>query len=345
MLVRRLVRNYYEKNLKFDGIEKETFYSDVVKRAESINKEVIDYLYETIGFREQEGYTASKIGKVTENVCKGNTVIIDNKILAQCNIRSVENVGVLDGTYRTYVKLISTFFKDSDNLSIENDNGQVITLDSIMQKLRAEGLDKPVQRILKSKESKFCIKVFAPKWKKADVDQPVIMLNTIYYNEEISVKERNAIVARAFSDALFNTEELTVEAREQLIGLFQTDNVKLAEGKPILYLELIKLCLTINMPLDKLLKLGGFNYIDTAEQVKLLNCSILAHTPSSVTVIGKGSITPKDYIILKNEDFKSLYEKGVLKTLVWEQGVAKIVHGRKQPLFQALGKPAKNDLR
>ena len=300
MITKRLVRTYYEKHYTFKGIEKTAYFNQIENKAKALNQSVEDYCIGCLG-----------VGIERERL---DFAIND-----------------LDDKYKDYVKLISNYFKYCNSIKVIIED-HAVPVKEVMETLRLCAGTKSHRSILSSPVAKDILKL-APKWKLVEIENPTITLGKLYYNDKnLDAKKRTEIEKRGFEDAVFNAETVPLSVQDEISKIMKYDNVYISEKKISNYEKLLNICYTLNKPVKEVLNACGFNYIDTEDQFLKYNCSVRAHNDKAVRVIGIGSVSDKDTVILPNNEFKALYENGILQTLRWENGVAMIQDQTVKPL-------------
>lgn len=348
MVLERLIRCYYEKNGSFKGIQN-TFFYDRIK-ARGLNS--VEKLYEVLGFKPKGNLTAEDIFKINKAyVAKNETALLDYN-LSFIDDSKLEELDILKFTldkestveHSDYVKLLSAYFRHSKNLYVPVSTDESVPFSQILNSFSMSTDETQIRGILKHPAIQHCIKNFTPKWIKTDEDNPYIANGNIYYNEDLSVSVRNQIVKDALMDSLYNTLIVPLSIRLRLINLLTTNLINLARIKPSLYLTVILIADNLGLTVKSLCEACNISWIDTMEQVETTNCSITSFTDNSVKIFSIDS-TAEDFVVINNDDFKSLYERNILPTLEFENQIAYVTISNKIALYNLLMLNPSRDLR
>lgn len=315
--INRAIRSYFEKEGTLTGLD-ETKVWDIIAKAKNYDELTIDVMDSMASMMGFESY--ADIPSISEEH-KGD--IVDNK---------------------EYVELLTAYLTKSQGLVIQY-NGKSTKINDIL--FAMSNLDKQNQllKLISSAPFKKSIKAILPKWVSADVENPYINLGNLFYNKDLTIKERNEIEKSAILNACINNLELNADDRFRAIGLLNTrsDIVSLAELSPKSYKELVKLAHNAGFTVKGLLELLNYNHIDCMEQLWKFGFTITAQTKTAVKVMNK---LTDEFVILENEDFKMLYERELLATLTWDNKIPCVKSGRLIQLKMLLNKGrSENDLR
>lgn len=313
MVLKRLVRSYFEQHGSFKGIENEFFY-DKVKGKD---------LYEILGFNAVGSHTSEEVYNLNKDYVLGNLNAEEIKQLNaegvlgkfpvhKGNPKEIPNVDL--------VKLVSHYLRYSKNkISVDGETAGTFMQFCIQFALLKDVAD--MEAAVKSDLVKNNLKALDIKWVKSDIPNCLINNGIIYYNRDLTVAERNVIIRNAVLDAFYNITELSISHRVELLNLVDENIIKLAELDIARYRAVLMLAVRAGKTVKELCEYAGLNYIDTIEQVKTMGCSVNLHTATSVKVFTINS-TKDDFVILNNEDFKMLYERNLLNTIEWDNNLA-----------------------
>lgn len=315
--INRAIRSYFEKEGTLTGIEKTKVWDTIAKAKnyDELTIDVMDSMASMMGF---ESY--ADIPSISKEH-KGD--FVDN---------------------REYVELLTAYLTKSQGLVIQYNN-KPTDIRSIL--FAMSNLDKQSQllKLISSAPFKKAMKAILPKWVSADVENPYINLGNLFYNKDLTIKERNEIEKSAILNACINNLELNIEDRFKAISLLNTrsDIVALAELNPNNYVALVTLAHNAGFTVKGLLDLLNYNHIDCMEQLWKFGFTITAQTRTAVKVTDK---LTDEFVILENEDFKMLYERELLATLTWDNKIPCVKSGKLIQLRMLLNKGrSENDLR
>lgn len=345
MVLERLIRCYYEKNGSFKGIEN-TFFYDRIK-AKGLNN--IGKLYEVLGFKPIEGYTSVEIFRINKAYIANDKTTLSKYNLSDADL---DNLGILKFTLSDevkvehvgLVKLLSAYFRHSRNIFVPVSTDESVHFSEILNSLSMLTNESEIQGILKHPAIQHCIKNFVPKWVKEDVEKPYIANGKLFYNEDLATSVRNQIVKDAILDSLFNILVVPISVRLRVINLLTTNLISLARIKPSFYQTIILIADNLGLTVKQLCEACNISWIDTMEQVETTNCSITSFTDDSVKIFSIDS-TSEDFVVLNNDDFKSLYERNILPTLEFENQTAYVTLSNRIALYVLLGVVPSRDLR
>lgn len=333
MLEERLVRNYYEKNGSFDGIQNQFFYNDFKKLIG--DKDIKNELYKCIGFKdtpELSAKTAYKYRKlyVTRKFSKLYKILNVTTMEALVDaLKSMDCVGTIEEPVEqipnlNLVKLIAEYYRTDTTVKFDTGTAKISFSDLIKG---ASLLDKMSQlkQYVNSKIFKLAIKSLINKWEYIPNCQPTIELGVVYTPFQLSVKERNEIKRNAVYEASFNSSKITLSTRLKVLNLVTTDIVNLYDFSPENYRALIDISLSLGITIKDLFELCDLNYIDTEYQVLDTGASITLVNSSKVKLYVSSSRTLKDFVILDLNTFKEFYEQDIIRTIRFnEVGYAEI---------------------
>lgn len=337
MVLERLIRCYYEKNGSFDGIDK-TFFYDRMKEA---NLTDLNKLYEVLGFTSLNDSSPYDVYIDNKRYLRGEIEATENVYSGMDRLKLTELNGI---AYPFLVTLLSAYFRYSRNNFVPVSTDESVPFSNILSSLSMLTTQAEISQAIKHPAIQYGIKNFTPKWSKAEVDCAYIANGVLYHNEDLTVKEKNQIVKDAIMDSLYNTLLVPLSTRLEVISLLTTNLINLAKTKPNSYRTIILIASSLGLTVKALCEACNISWIDTMEQVETTNCSITSFTDTSVKIFSIDS-TAEDFVVVNNDDFKSLYERNILPTLEFENQIAYVTISNKISLYNLLMLNPSRDLR
>lgn len=289
----RGIRSYFEMNGSFKDIEKSEPYKTFIK----------------------------DLGYELDDEC------LEDKLAALIGFNSAKDIPVVetktpeiseeDAISHKYIMLLTAYLTKSHGLVINAGDRSIPVID-ILRGYSLYSSKSTVLNHMKTSGFKKAIKALLPKWVYSDIETPIINMGSLYYNDKLTVKQRNAIEEEAILNSALDTQRLDPDIRFGMLDLMKSDGfITLADTCSKEYFRFIKLAHGVGLTVKEAMELLNYNYINFAEQLDRFKYTVTSYSSTSVKV---RDYSTDNKLILNNEDFKMLYEKGLLSTLSWETG-------------------------
>ena len=355
IIVKRCIRSYYEQHGNFDGIENTKFFKDVEKLASQQNVSTEQFLYITLGYKNDSDLTSIERYNYRKDFVKKDLSKLKTLFNVKTNkelVNILENLECLGMSAETpkqvknydYVKLIAKYLK-YNRTRVFQINGGYITFGQLMASVSLCDDEASINRELKSDTFKIAAKDVAPHVKYVEGVEPVIQMGTLYTPKKFTAVERNTLLDDALMEALFNVSKIRLSNRLDVISMLNSGLVNLAEKSTLRYLTLLDIAHSLNLTVANLVEVCGLRYVNILEQIEDMNCTVEMFGSDTVQVFSYRSRFLNDYILCNTEDFEYLYENDLLKSLDFENGVAYVVTNRRVPVSTLFMDSITNDLR
>ena len=355
IIVKRCIRSYYEQHGNFDGIENTKFYKDVEKLASQQNVSVEQFLYITLGYKNDSDLTSVERYNYRKDFVKRDLAKLKNLFNVKSNkelVNILENLECLGTSAEKprelanyeYVKLIASYLK-YNRTRVFQINGGYITFGQLMASVSLCDTEASINKELKSDIFKTAAKDVAPHVKYIEGVEPVIQMGTLYTPKKFTPVERNKLLDDALMEALFNISKIRLANRLDVISMVNSGLVNLAEKFTLRYLTLLDIAHSLDLTVSELIEICGLRYVNILEQVEDMNCTVEMFGSDTVKVFSYRSKFLNDHILCNAEDFKYLYENDLLKSLDFENGIAYVTTNRRIPVSALFMDAITNDLR
>lgn len=322
LLVKKLVRNYYEANGSFTGIFN--------KIGELLNKYDLGMsdLYEFIGYKHYAPYHASEIYMIRKAILENN--LEKAKQISQLNSRG-ELLEILEKAdlpvfefkevnieHKNYVSLLANYLRYSRSNITESGD---------FRKELHELTKQPLQSIIllmNTPEFKSTMKTLMPVWKYVENVDPAIQLGTFYISEKLNAKERNEIQNNAIKAILFNTLEISEEYRMVIKTAVKDNFTELYDSDNGTYRAVCDLAMSMGISVKEVLTKCNMTLVDYIDQYIKHRC-IFSKYDKYIRLCVRGDLEN----FISPHHFKILYENNHIDYLVAHEGAICVDKGNK----------------
>lgn len=315
--INRMIRSYLEIHGTFKGIEKEKTFPIIEKgliewkeQTEEINNDstIAELLLLTLGGIKPKRISRKKISETRDAI-----------------------------PHSEYVELISAFLRNSQALQITTVNQETRKVSDLLYANTLARTKTEATALLNEKSFKECLKILIPTWTKSDKVEGLINMGKLYYNKNLSIAERNEIVKSAVLDASFNILKLPLDIRFEAIAILDKGITQVGDTDIVTYMKIVNLAHSNGFTVKEFLEVLGYNHIDFLNQVETLGFTATIQTLTATRIT---NLETDNFLILNNEDYKNLYERDVLRSLKWVQGIPYVTTTTRIELSKLLGKGA-----
>lgn len=286
IIERKVVRNYFELNGSFDGIEKV-----LPTLAKAMSREE---MYGCIGIFASEKYTAEQLFDMRKRYYKGETdleqEICDNDLEVYPGFKNQEF------KYLEYTKILYSYLKVTRNNIIGDTDVRELLYDLSNQSMQH------IVNMLSTEEFKGLMLDLMPKFKYKEGCKPAVMMNTFYHDKKLTKKDINLIRSQAIKALMFNSLDIAEEYRINVKLLLKDNLTDLADYNMPAYRKLMDISLFLDVPAGVMLTRCGMKLIDYVEQYKKYRAIFRLHGKGVRLVVNNAEMG------VSKAHFKALYE-------------------------------------
>ena len=286
IIERKVVRNYFELNGSFDGIE-----SELPTLAKSMSKEE---MYGCIGIVGNEKYTAEQLFDMRRRYYQGETTleeeICNNDLEVYPGFRNQEF------QYLDYTKILYSYLKVTRNNIIGDKDVRKLLYDLSNQNI------EHIVNMLNTDEFKGLMLDLMPKFKYKEGCKPAVMMNTFYHDKKLGKRDINLIRSQAIKALMFNSLDIAEEYRVNVKLLLRDNLTDLADYNILAYRKLLDISLFLGVPAKVMLTRCGMKLIDYVEQYRKYRAIFRLSNNGVRLVVNNAEMG------LNKAQFKALYE-------------------------------------
>ncbi|GAA0101611.1 hypothetical protein UT300012_23260 [Paraclostridium bifermentans] len=286
IIERKVIRNYFELNGSFEGIEEEL--------PTLVNKMTREEMYNCIGIKASEKFSAEELFNMRSRYYQGETeleeVLCENDMIVYPSFKNQEF------KYLEYTKILYSYLKVTRNNIIGDTDVRKLLYD-----LSNEKIDHIVA-MLATDEFKGLMLDLMPKFKYKEGCKPAVMLNTFYHDKKLNKKDINLIRSQAIKALMFNSLDIAEEYRVVIKTLLKDNLTDLADYNIEAYRKIIDISLFLGIPARVMLTKCGMKLVDYVEQYKKYRAVFRVYFKGIRIVVNDAEMG------VSKAQFKALYE-------------------------------------
>lgn len=328
LIVKECLKHYFFEKGSLDGLEDTRHYKPNMELAKKMNKDIHEFLFIQLGYGGHEFLTAYQLYSLRSAYTSGDMEYVRNVLNMESDeeiIKSLTSTGLktpmklIGGRkfkYPDLVKLLSEYFKTSQDLRVTGDGGIsygfLDYLNYVISSVEPIKLDSYIHK----KDFKQIVDGLFPEIVYNDsIDKPIIEMRKLYVPFSISKKDIAQLHLDVIDNIIFNGSKLDLEDFLELKHLYNNYLLLLSIKRNKNLNCILEMANALNLTVKELLESCNFNYIDILKQIDDMHCAV-------VGVEGGVKIYPytleeneNRYITCNVEDLAYLYAHDLLKSL------------------------------
>jgi hypothetical protein len=231
--------------------------------------------------------------------------------------------------HEAIVRLLALYIKENEEIEVKVDK-QYYPLSSIIQQTAySVTSSQEMSKILESDVIKKSAIPRLPKFKIANVTQPVIYKGVFLVPFAVGDKEAADIYKAAISHACTNSLDIPSAAYFKVMEVAGEGQLT----KQSSFISLVMYSIKMGITIKELFLKAGLKYISRVTQAKTSGALLYMESTSHVRVYTKNSEKKGDFVSLENQRIEDLHRGGKLGEIGFDRGLAYyITAGQKIPL-------------
>lgn len=349
MILNKFIQYHFEVHGNFDKIHLEDYYKDILEASERAGSTPKEYMYSALGYISTPDISAEQRFKYRKMSAQGKfdelgklfnihskdrllTELKDTECLA--NLALNRDKQKINKELEDAARLLAFYLMNNEDIWFKGD--KYVRLGDYLKATRLLKNRKEVLSVLESPDIREAISYTIPKIERKEGTEPLIAGGVLYLpfmpsNEEVAI-----IINTAILHACINVLDIPYTLFFRVVSL-GIRYFTLAETDTNSYLELIDIANSLSLSVKDLLHMCDINHIDIIKQYKDMRCFAFMIEPNSIIVMSEHAENINHTLKLDRPGFKTLYEKDLLKTLVWKNDAAYINMGKDILVEEYLG--------